>query len=73
MKNPDENPKHWAKAVLSIEHRSEKERIVYRENHLDTIRSYDITQSVKQLDKIYTDLMKNIDEKGNSKCLHMRD
>ena len=69
----DDDPKQWAKAVLSIEYRSEKERIVYRENHLDTIRSYDITQSVKQLDKIYTDLMKNKDEKGNSKCLHMRD
>lgn len=57
-KSIDDAPKQWAKAVLSVEYRSEKERIAYRENHIDTIRSYDITQSVKQLDKIYTDLVK---------------
>ena len=54
----DDAPKQWAKVVLSVEYRSEKERIAYRENHLDMIKNYDITQSVKQLDKIYTDLLK---------------
>ena len=51
-------PKQWAKAVLSVEYQSEKERIAYRESHLEMIQSYDIAQSVKQLDKIYVDLVK---------------
>ena len=57
-KSIDDTPKQWAKAILSVEYRSEKERIVYRENHLEAIQNYDIAQSVKQLDKIYTDLIK---------------
>lgn len=54
----DDTPKQWAKAVLSVEYCSEEERITYRENHLEAIQSYDIMQSVRQLDKIYTDLIK---------------
>lgn len=54
----DDTPKQWAKAILSVEYRSKKERIIYRENHLEAIQNYDIAQSVKQLDKIYTDLIK---------------
>lgn len=68
----DDAPKQWAKAVLSVECRSEKERISYRENHLKTIRSYDITQSVKQLDKIYVALI-NGKGKEDMQCLHMKD
>ena len=65
-------PKQWAKAILSVEYRSEIERIAYREKHLKTIRSYDITQSVKQLDKIYVDMM-NGKGKEDIQCLHMKD
>lgn len=68
----DAAPKQWAKTVLSVECRSEKERISYRENHLKTIRSYDITQSVKQLDKIYVALI-NGKGKEDMQCLHMKD
>ena len=47
-------------------------RIAYREDHLEKIQSYDITQSVKQLDKIYADLMNGMG-KEDIQCLHMKD
>lgn len=68
----DDAPKQWAKAVLSVKCRSEKERIAYRQKHLKTIRSYDITQSVKQLDEIYVALI-NGKGKEDIQCLHMKD
>ena len=54
----DDKPKQWAKVILSVEHRSDEERIAYRKEHLKEIQNYDITQSVRQLDRIYTDLIK---------------
>lgn len=54
----DDDPKRWANAILSVEYRSEEERTAYRKKHLEEIQRYDITQSVKQLDRIYTDMMK---------------
>lgn len=54
----DDEPKYWANALLLDEYRSEEERIAYRKKHLEEIQKYDITQSVKQLDKIYTDFIK---------------
>jgi len=54
----NDDPKQWANVIFSSEYRSEKERTAYKEHHFEMIQSYDITQSVKQLDKIYTDLMK---------------
>ena len=55
----DDDPRQWAKEISSIEIRSGEERIAYREKHLEEIQNYDITQSVKQLDRIYTDLVRS--------------
>ena len=68
----NDDPKQWAKAILSVECRLEMKRIAYREDHLEKIQSYDITQSVKQLDKIYADLMNGMG-KEDIQCLHMKD
>lgn len=57
-KSIDDDPKQWANAMFSVEYRSEEERTAYREKHLERIQRYDITQSVKQLDRIYTDMLK---------------
>lgn len=54
----DDDPKQWADALLSIEQRSEEERTAYRKKYIEEIQQYDITRSVKQLDRIYTDMMK---------------
>lgn len=54
----DDDPKRWADAILSIKYQSEEKRTAYREDHLQKIQNYDITQSVKQLDKVYMGLMK---------------
>ena len=54
----DDNSQKWADALLSIEQRSEEERTAYRKKYIEEIQQYDITQSVKQLDRIYTDMMK---------------
>lgn len=54
----DDDPKQWADALLSIEQRSEEERTSYRKKYIEEIQQYDITQSVKQLDRIYTGMMK---------------
>lgn len=54
----DDDPKQWANAILSVEYRLEEERTAYRKKDLEEIQQYDITQSVKQLDRIYTDMMK---------------
>lgn len=51
------DPERWADAVMEIKKRSEQVRIEYKEKHLTQIKKYDIAQSVKQLDRIYTDLM----------------
>lgn len=53
----DADPEQWAAAVLEIKQRSGQERIDYKEKHLTQIKEYDVDQLVKQLDKIYTDMM----------------
>lgn len=68
----DDDSKKWADAILSVEYRSEEERTAYRRKHLKEIQRYDITQSVKQLDRIYTDMIKARREEGK-KCLHTKD
>lgn len=68
----DDDPKSWADALLFIEKRSEEERAAYKIKHLEEIQQYDITQSVKQLDRIYTDMMK-VRREEDLKCLHMKD
>lgn len=54
----DEAPELWATVISAERKRSEQERIAYRQEHLDRIAKFDISQTVNQLDKIYTDLMK---------------
>ena len=54
----DANPEKWANVVLAFGQRSKQERIAYKENHQSQIGEYDIAQSVKQLDRIYTDLLR---------------
>lgn len=53
----DMDPEEWANAVLKIEKRSGKDRIAYNDEHLIQIEKYDIDESVKQLDSIYTNLL----------------
>ena len=53
----DDDPKQWAKAVVEIRRQSNQERLFYKEKHLSQIRKYNIACSVKQLDKIYTNMM----------------
>ena len=53
----NDDPRKWADVILSVEYRSEEERTAYRKKHLEGIQRYDITQSVKQLDRIYTDML----------------
>ena len=53
----DGDPKQWADVICAMKPRSNEERIAYRSNHLKEIQNYDITQTVKQLDRIYTDLV----------------
>lgn len=53
----DVDPKRWAGTILTVKYRSEQKRVAYRINHLCQIKTYDIDQSVRQLDKIYTCLM----------------
>ena len=53
----DDDPKQWAKAVVEIRRQSNQERLFYKEKHLSQIRKYNIACSVKQLDKIYTNMI----------------
>ena len=53
----DDDPKQWAKAVVENRRQSNQERLFYKEKHLSQIRKYNIACSVKQLDKIYTNMM----------------
>ena len=53
----DGDPKLWADAILAVKVRTAEERLVYREEHIEVIQKYDITQTVKQLDKIYSYLI----------------
>lgn len=64
-KSIDDAPKQWANEILSVEYRSEEERTAYRKKHLGEIQQYDITQSVKQLDEIYTNLLLESMKCGN--------
>ena len=43
--------------ILKVKQRSEEERIRFKEQHLNEIKKYDIEQTVKQLDEIYTKSM----------------
>lgn len=54
----DDDPPKWADVLLLGEYRSEEERTAYRKKHLEEIQRYDIAQSVKQLDRIYIDMLK---------------
>lgn len=54
----DSDPCQWAETILNITQRSEEERASYKEKHTQQIEKYDIAQTVKQLDGIYTNLMK---------------
>ena len=53
----DKEPKEWAKTILTIKKCSFQDRVDYKKMHSNQVRKYDISQSVKQLDKIYTALM----------------
>ena len=52
-----ENPIQWGDTILKVKQRSEEERIRFKEQHLNEIKKYDIEQTVKQLDEIYTKSM----------------
>ena len=54
----DADPEIWASAILDVRQRPDQERINYKERNQNQIKAYDIDQTVKQLDGIYTDLMK---------------
>ncbi len=56
----DTDPGQWAVAVLTTKQYSGQERVIYRREHLEQIRKYDIERSSVQLDEIYTDLMKRV-------------
>lgn len=56
-KSIDGDPQLWADAILAVKIRTAEERLAYREEHIEEIQKYDITQTVKQLEKIYSDLM----------------
>ena len=53
----DGDPQLWADAILAVKMRTAEERLEYKEEHIEEIQKYDITQTVKQLEKIYSDLM----------------
>ena len=53
----DGDPQLWADAILAVKIRTAEERLAYKEEHIEEIQKYDITQTVKQLEKIYSDLM----------------
>ena len=53
----DDNPEKWADTVMTMKQKSGQERLAYKEKHSKKIKEYDITQTVKQLDKIYTTLL----------------
>lgn len=53
----DVTPRKWESAILNIKQHSEQERNAYIRNHLAKIERYDINNTVKQLDEIYTDLL----------------
>lgn len=53
----DDDPINWANCLFLIGSRTENERIKYKEKHLNSIQKYDIVQTVKQLDHIYTDMI----------------
>ena len=51
------DPEEWANASLKTERYSGKDRVIYKDKHLVQIENYDIDESVKQLDSIYTNLL----------------
>ena len=53
----EEDPQNWAKAILQTAVRSNTQRSDYRKEHITKIEHYDISQTVKQLDTIYDDLI----------------
>lgn len=53
----DDSPDKWSDAVLTMQVRSDQERDEYRKNNLHLIEKFDISQSIKQLDEIYTKLI----------------
>lgn len=56
----DADPEIWASAILDVRQCPDQERINYKERNQNQIKAYDIDQTVKQLDGIYTDLIKKL-------------
>lgn len=50
-------PAKWAKSILQTVAQSNVQRRNYRSEHITEIQSYDINQTVKQLDRIYEHLV----------------
>ncbi len=59
-KSIDEAPDQWSDTIVKIKPMSVGQRSEYKINHGPLIETYDISQSVKQLDGIYTDLIKQV-------------
>lgn len=53
----EQNPIQWADAVLELKQRTEQERFECSKKCLESAQKYNIKHSVKQLDKIYIDLV----------------
>ena len=53
----DSEPEIWASKILDVNQQSIQGRIRFREEHLCQISMYDIEQSAKQLDRLYTELV----------------
>lgn len=53
----DENPLRWADALMNVEIKTNEWRKQYIKNHAFQIGEYDITHTVKQLDKIYGEIL----------------
>lgn len=53
----EDNPTNWAKSILQTVVHPNVQRSNYRSEHINQIESYDIDQTVKQLDVIYEQLV----------------
>lgn len=53
----ESDPMQWADEILKLKQRTDKERSAYTEKHLQQIKQYDIEQNVKEMEKIYMELI----------------
>lgn len=53
----EDNPYNWAEIITGIRSKPDKERVEYIEKNISKIEEYDITYTVKQLEKIYSELL----------------